>query len=149
MILDTIHLASRYTALHPAFEQAFRFLAQLDPKTLAPGRYELDGSKLYANVEQTQGRGRESAKLEAHREYIDIQYVASGVEVIGWRACMDCTEEKAGYDSGRDIEFFPDSPDVWVQVNPGQFVLLFPEDAHAPLAGTGPVTKVVVKVVAD
>ena len=53
MILDTIHLASRYAALHPAFEQAFRFLAQGDLNTLAPGRYELDGVNLYANVAAT------------------------------------------------------------------------------------------------
>ena len=149
MILDTIHLASRYATLHPAFEQAFRFLAQGDLNTLAPGRYELDGANLYANVEQTEGRGKETARLEAHREYIDIQFVLSGVEIIGWKACMDCAEDKQGYDMERDIEFFTDKPDVWLQVNPGQFVILFPEDAHAPLAGTGSVAKVVVKVLAD
>lgn len=149
MILDTIHLSSRYAVLHPAFEEAFRFLAKCDPKTLKPGRYELDGARLYANVEQTEGRGKEASKLEAHREYVDIQYVLSGVEIIGWKACMDCSEDKKGYDAERDIEFFTDTPDVWVRVNPGQFVILFPEDAHAPQAGTGPLTKVVVKVLAD
>jgi YhcH/YjgK/YiaL family protein len=52
------------------------------------------------------------------------------------------------YDPGRDIEFFTDRPDVWIPVKPGQFVVFFPEDAHAPLVGAGEIHKIVVKVAA-
>ena len=37
-------------------------------------------------------------------------------------------------------------PDNYVTVLPGEFVVFFPDDAHAPMIGTGVVHKVVIKV---
>jgi beta-galactosidase beta subunit len=45
--------------------------------------------------------------------------------------------------------FFADRPETWAAVEPGSFVILYPQDAHAPLAGAGEIRKAVVKVALD
>ena len=50
------------------------------------------------------------------------------------------------YDAGRDIAFFADEPAAWFPLERGQFAVFFPDDAHAPLAASGSLHKVVIKV---
>ena len=88
---------------------------------------------------------RSEARLEAHRKYIDIQYVIAGVEEMGWNARIRCQQPHGQYDAEKDIEFFADTPNSYVTVHPGEFVIFFPDDAHAPLIGRGEVHKVVIK----
>ena len=59
---------------------------------------------------------------------------------------LPCQKPQGEYDAEKDIEFFEDVPDSYVTVLPGEFAVFFPEDAHAPLIGTGEVHKVVIKV---
>lgn len=101
---------------------------------------------MYAIVARDPARAQDKALLEAHRQYVDIQFILSGTDEMGWKPRAACSMPAAGYDAGRDIEFFADRPDVWMPVNPGQFIVFFPEDAHAPLVGTGVIHKIVVKV---
>ena len=149
MILDRLDRAERWQALHPRFKKAFDFLRQGAWEGLSPGRYPVEGDLVYALVGDDQGRGREASPLEAHREYIDIQYVVAGDEWIGWHAADEQLRIRDAYDPARDIMFFNDLPASWVRIPPGCFALLFPEDAHAPLAGAGRVRKVVLKIKAS
>jgi biofilm protein TabA len=146
MILDTLERAGRYSGLHPAFAAAWDFLRAQPLAALAPGRHEIDGDRLFALVGEDAGRGQVAARLEAHRRYLDIQFVVSGRERIGWRALGECAQPEAPFDEVKDIGFFLDPPKVWVDVPPGHFVIFWPDDAHAPLAGEGPVRKIVLKV---
>ncbi len=149
MILDRLDNAARYAPLHPGFAAAFAFLQETDLAQLALGRHELQGDRLYVNVEQVEGRGREGTRLEAHREYIDIQLALAAPDLIGWRPLQACTRVCQPYEAAKDIEFFSDEPEAWIALPPGVFVILFPEDAHAPLAAEGGLRKVVVKVAID
>ncbi len=45
--------------------------------------------------------------------------------------------------------FFADRPETWFAVKPGSFAIFYPQDAHAPLAGTGETRKAVMKVAVD
>ena len=147
MIVDAGAHCHRYGCLHPLFERAFRFLADTDLRALAPGRHPIDGDRLYVSIDHKPGRGRDGARLEAHRRYIDIQYTIEGDEEIGW---LPLTESGApagdGYDEGRDIAFFDRRPATWLAVPAGTFAVFFPQDAHAPLAGRGLLKKAIVKV---
>jgi YhcH/YjgK/YiaL family protein len=146
MILDAAGCYQRYVTLHPLFPQAFRFLADTDLQSLAPGRHALDGDRLYVSIDHSEGRGRDGARLEAHRRYIDIQYTIEGHEEIGWMALADCGAPAGGFDETRDIGFFDRRPATWLCVPRGTFVVFYPDDAHAPLAGRGPVRKAIVKI---
>jgi YhcH/YjgK/YiaL family protein len=145
MILDHLDNAKRYVSTHPLFAKAFEFLGRKDLASLAPGRHEVDGDRLFVVVVKAAGAGREKAALEAHRKYIDIQFLLSGTDEMGWRPLAECKGSK-GFDAAKDLEFFTDQAAAWCAVRPGDFAVFFPSDAHAPGGGTGPVHKIVVKV---
>ncbi len=145
MILDTLANASRYFSLHPRFKQAFEWLHSQRLADIPNGRQEIDGDRLYASVMREAGRGQAVAKYETHRKYIDIQYLVSGSDLIGW-AHLTPDLNGLGYDASKDLELYAAKPTLWVPVPTGDFAVFFPEDAHAPMASTCPMHKVVVKV---
>jgi YhcH/YjgK/YiaL family protein len=146
VILDKLTNCRLYLPLHPDFAGAFEFLARPDLASLIPGKYEIADQRLFAIVAHDAGKGHDNARLEFHRRYIDIQYVVSGVEHIGWREVSTCGPVSGAFDEQKDIVFCDDRPQTWLTLPPHHFAILYPHDAHAPLAGEGPVHKVVVKV---
>ena len=146
MIFDTLVNADRYAALHVLFPRAFEYLRNTDLRALAPGRHPIEGERLFAIAETAAGRTREQAKLECHRKYIDIQLVLEGKDEMGWKPVRDCHAPLADYSSEKDIQFFRDAPASWIATPPGAFCIFFPQDAHAPLVGTGEICKVILKI---
>lgn len=147
MILDKLSECARYAALHPDFARAFEFLTQTNLAGLAAGRHEIDGDRMFVLIDHKTGRGREGARLEAHRKYIDLQYTFEGMEEVGWSPLEACRPPSGGFDEPNDIGFFNDDrPSTWLSVPPGLFAIFFPEDAHAPLAGRGLLKKAIVKI---
>jgi biofilm protein TabA len=149
MIFDHLDNGLHYAALNAGFLAAFRFLMSSQTSALPVGKHSIDGDRLLAIVGSDPGRGREGARLEAHRKYIDIQLCLSGDEEIGWRRLADCRDVTDPYDAARDIVFFGDLPAIWIPLPPGHFMIFYPHDAHAPLAGAGPTQKIVMKVAAE
>lgn len=145
MILDTLDNAERYYSLHARFKQAFDWFHSQRLADLPDGRQEIAGDRLYATVMRENGRGQAVAKYETHRKYIDIQYLVSGFDLMGW-AHLVPDLKSTGYEAAKDCEFYEVAPTLWVPVPAGTFTIFFPEDAHAPMAGTVPMQKVVVKV---
>lgn len=146
MILDRIEQANLYASLSPHFAKAFAFLRQDSLTELAEGRHDIDGENIYAVVLKGTGTDRSQTKLEVHRKYIDIQYLVAGCDDIGWKNYSLCKSPNGDYDSVNDLGLLEDRPTAWVSLCPGDFAILFPEDAHAPGAGDGELHKVVVKV---
>ncbi len=146
MILSSLSQSSRYAAVHPLFQRAFDYIRDTDLFAVAPGRYNIVGEDLIAIVEQVPAKTKEMAKLEAHRKYIDIQLVLEGTDEMGWKPLTDCLNPMSEHSMERDIRFFHDAPASYVPVPPDHFCIFFPEDAHAPLVGTGTIRKVIFKV---
>jgi biofilm protein TabA len=149
MIIDKLQNAKSYYNMHPAFEKAFAFLRQDNLAELAPGRYDIDGDKLFCSISKGPGRSRSEAKLEAHRKYIDIQYVIAGTDEMGYKPTADCKFIDTVYDANADIGFFQDQPDNWIPVPAGSFVIFFPQDAHAPLVSDQEIHKAVLKIAVE
>jgi len=148
MILSALSQSDRYAALHPQFAQVFDYIRNTDLYALPPGRYLIAGEDVFAIVEHVPARTREMARLEAHRRYIDIQLVLDGDEQMGWKPLADCYNPMSEHSMEKDIGFFHDAPASWVSVPPDHFCIFFPEDAHAPLVGTGQIRKVIFKIAA-
>jgi biofilm protein TabA len=146
MVLDVLTAADRYVSLHPAFARAFAFLSSTDLHALPTGRNDIAGDAMFVILDRKDGRGREGARLEAHRRYIDIQYTIGGDEEIGWTPLASCVTPEGAFDDTKDIVFFRDAPSAWLRVPHGTFAIFFPEDAHAPLAGRGALVKAIVKL---
>ena len=147
MIKDKLKYAETYYGLSEGIKRGLEWLKNEDLETIADGRYDIVGKKLYANVQTYQTK--EDADYEAHREYIDIQYVVKGKEFVGvcdLADCITCIE----YDAEKDIEFLKyNKSDEYQTLNEGEFLILYTTDAHKPSISPNErliVKKVVVKV---
>lgn len=149
MFYDTISNASSYFHLGPRIEAALRYLQNLDPASLRPGKYEIEGREVYAVVDEYLTKPREEKRWEAHRRYIDVQFIASGREMMGCtpRSGMQSTE----YNPEKDTEWLEGEDGKFLLAEPDTFVIFEPADAHMPgvsVESPEPVRKVVVKVLA-
>jgi YhcH/YjgK/YiaL family protein len=149
MIKDSLHNFRHFIKIRPAFEKAFEYLAQNNLAEIPDGHYDIDDKKIYAVISHSQGKGVKNAKLEAHTKYIDIQFVIEGKELIGISRVDECKHILSKYDEEKDIIFYSDKPQKYIKLKPGEFVIFFPNDAHAPLAEKGIVHKVVIKVAVE
>jgi biofilm protein TabA len=145
MILDTLNNAAKYAGLNFGLSEAFEFLDQPGLAALEDGKYEIMGDRVYAIVAHEDGRTLSDGKLEGHRKYIDVQYIISGDESMGWSP-RDGLSPASEYDSEKDLEFFEGESETVFKVPPGSFAVFIPTDAHLPLIGNGPIHKVVVKI---
>lgn len=149
MIIDHIRNAAKYDGLNPRIKAALAWLATTDLAALAPGRYELDGSNLYVLMQGYDSKDPAQGKWEAHRRYIDIQYVVSGTEQMGYAEIS--TLQAGEYNAEKDFLFLQGQGSM-LTCRPGTFVIFYPQDAHMPSLAIDqpqPVFKAVVKVLAD
>lgn len=153
MITDTLERWRRYAAT-PVWEKAFDFLSSLDANS-TEGKTLLQGDDLFAIVMSYDTRERSAAMLESHRKYVDIQAALKEAEGIDWFP-RDRLEIKIPYDAEKDAMFYhrPEgAAPAHLEMKPGHFVILYPEDAHmCQLIVDGAVRtikKVVVKVRLD
>lgn len=147
MILDSLKNSGLYTTLNPRLERAFERIAATDWKTVGPGIHELDGRDIFVNVMDIDLKTKAEAKLEIHDAYIDIQVLVTGTaEAFGWSDRAELRKPLDAFDVQKDIQFFDDVPQTYYTLRPGQFTMLFPGDAHAPMVGEGRVRKIIVKV---
>ncbi|MCK9615877.1 MAG: YhcH/YjgK/YiaL family protein [Candidatus Omnitrophica bacterium] len=146
MVIDILDNCYRYTKLHKLFKPAFEFLRKENLKKYCEGRYDIAKNDVYALISKATSRGKTGASLEAHRKYIDIQVALSGEDLIGYKPLSECRIKRTEYDAKKDCVFFNDKSNFWFKIQENSFAIFFPQDAHAPLAGSLPVLKAVIKV---
>ncbi|MGF7141307.1 YhcH/YjgK/YiaL family protein [Roseimarinus sediminis] len=146
MIYDKITSYQNYLDIHPKFKKAFQYIIETDFSKIEPGKYEIDGSNLFALVQEFETKNEEACKLEAHLEYIDIQYVYIGTEMMGHCLLYEQNPINEGYKN--DVAFFNDHT-VNMKVSEGEFIIFYPHDLHKPCIKyieNSTVKKIVVKV---
>jgi YhcH/YjgK/YiaL family protein len=152
MIVDKIENAHFYTTLNDLLAKAFEILKDKTLIQKNDGRYEVDGDKLYYIVQRYTTKPVEECKLEAHKKYIDVQFVVSGQEII-YHTPLNGLKIETPYDASKDVAFYKVPAGITaVNLAPGMFCILFPQDAHIPgcqIDGPSDVHKVVVKVKMD
>jgi YhcH/YjgK/YiaL family protein len=148
MIIDTLKNSSRYTGIHPLFKKAFEYIQATDLNAMEPGKYEIAGEDLKAAYSHKNGMTQEEsvAKFECHNKHIDIQVCINGRERFGWKPRENCVQPNGDYNEAKDVQLYHDQPDTYFELSNGQFVILFPEDVHAPMIGDAPIKKLVIKV---
>ena len=148
MIIDTLANAKKYYCVHPLFEKAFAYINSVDLAAMEPGKYDIEGNQLRAIFSNKEGMSAAESilKFECHDRHIDIQLCISGKETIGWKPRESCLAQKGEYNPEKDVLFYNDAPDTYFGLTDGQFVILFPEDVHAPMIAEDMVQKLVIKV---
>ena len=115
----------KYASLLPGIEEAYNAINALE--TFEAATYQLSGgNRFFVAV----GTTKAPDLAEAHRKYMDIQYIVKGQEVMGYAPLSACTpagefntEGDCGMYSG-DFRF--------LTIGEGMCYVAFPEDAHMP-----------------
>ena len=114
----------------------------------AVGKYELEDGA-YVSVQEYTTKARSEAKYEAHKKFIDIQLILSGRELIAVTP-IEKMEIKDEYNEAKDVMFFHHNDECTDYVlEPGDFLILYPQDVHMPgvcVNERSLVRKIVVKV---
>ncbi|MBO4940895.1 MAG: YhcH/YjgK/YiaL family protein [Clostridia bacterium] len=150
MIYDLIENKDLYLGLGEKYKKAFDFILKASVELPAPGKYVIDGDDVYANVSEYDTKTGEVV-YEAHKDYVDIQYLISGHENIYWKNIKDCTVT-TDYNDEKDCALLTAENPVVLDMQRGNFAILFPDDVHAPCRTAGEVShvhKIVVKVKVD
>jgi biofilm protein TabA len=148
MIFDSLSAAMQYESLDPGIALGLGYLRNFDPDT-PEGRYPLSGDDLFVLVQCYETGPATEKRFEAHREYLDIQYLATGSERILYLP-VEGLQEEVPYSEAADVVFFQE-PGVSssLLLRGGEFAVFYPSDAHKPgcmAGGREQVKKVVVKV---
>lgn len=150
MIHTTMAQLDRYASLHCDFPAAFAALRKLAGAPFAPGVTKLDGERLWVNAIAYETRPEAQVKLEAHRRYIDVMFLAEGIEDIAYAPLSCVTDIQSPYSSGDDAMLGARCvPCGRLAMQPGDVAIFFPEDAHGPGMAAGtmqPVKKLIIKV---
>lgn len=130
-----------------AWEVTYQFLEKGGFDEMELGKVVLDQTGTYANVEEYMTK--DSSHFEAHRKYIDIQYLALGKEYIRVSSMDNIEKEVVPYSKDKDIEFFDKTGYEQYLLDGSNFIVLFPHHAHMPCMQVDSsihVRKVVVKI---
>jgi YhcH/YjgK/YiaL family protein len=147
MIYDTLANAPLYRSLSPRLALGLDYIAGFDPNTPV-GRVAIDGDNVYALVQSYQPTPAAERPFESHRAHIDIQYVVSGEEIIGFSP-LNLLTVTTPYTAEKDFALYAGPDDRPLFLSPGDFTILFPQDGHKPgclWRQPVPVKKIVVKI---
>ena len=147
MIFAKVNDAEKYFGVINGLDKATEFIKNALESGADEGRYELSDG-IYAVVSTYETKAPEECSLESHRIYADVQAVISGSEAMLVRD-KNGLQTAVAYSDERDIEFYESARSSSLVLEAGSFVLLLPEDAHAPgimLDTPEAVKKVVVKI---
>ena len=146
MILDTLDRLGSYGNISPLMDKVLDFFRKTDLSTLKPGRIELQGDDLFVNVNRQDAQTRQEARIEAHKEYIDIQVPISCDEEMGFISAPFMPAPSEPYSAERDVAFFPGQCDTYLNVRKGMFTVFFPGEGHAPAITKDGILKLIVKI---
>lgn len=147
MILDSIKSFEKYISLHKSFGKVYSFLRENDLHKIAEGKHIIEENNIWCTVSSTAGKGLEElAPLEVHDSFIDIHVVLEGTETMGFRDRAKCNGDDIKYDDSTDTAILAEEPEAFISYSDDNFVLCFPQDAHAPMMGNGIIKKAVFKV---
>jgi len=94
-------------------------------------------------------RDRDNCFFESHKQYIDVQFILEGEEVIEVANSDELTIDME-YDNDMDLIKYKSTPNSSIiKLKKGDVAIFYPEDAHMPcvkLESTTKVVKTVVKV---
>ena len=132
MIKNSLKYIKNYLNLSDKIRCGLEYLMQNNLKLLENGRYDISGDDIYVNIQDYNTKPKENGLWEAHRKYIDIQYIIEGSEYIGTGEIENFVTEET-YNAERDVEFLKtDKPQDFIRMDEGDFMILYPQDVHMP-----------------
>ena len=147
---DSVNIDEFYRQYHAKpelWKTVFEFMKQ-DLSSMEVGKYALVGDQAYATISEYETKEPENARWEAHKKYIDLQYVISGEEKMGILPLSQAKNAMA-YNEQKDLIFYGDNDGDLHLATSEAFFLFFPNDVHRPcmkVDESAPVRKLVAKI---
>ena len=128
--INKVKFAQQYHLNKTYWDKAFAFLKDTNLQTLTVGRHVIDGDNVFAIVQEAPTKDYDKTAFESHLNYIDLQYIIRGEEMMG-RTPVDSVKVDKPYNEKADIAFYTGDGKIYT-VPAGTFMLFFPKDAHRP-----------------
>lgn len=135
MIIDKFSRVEKYIATLPHMEEALACLEQV--KSAAPGRYEFSGG--FILIQEGTTSPLDAGDFEAHRKYLDVQFLLEGAETIVWADIADLCVS-VPYDAHIDRGNYCGDGCTF-EMKPGMFYVCDPHDAHKACCHTDTPTR--------
>lgn len=145
--IDKQELARQYHANKVFWDKAFTFIRDNDLSEYKPGIYPIDGENVFIKVTELPSKNLDDTHWEAHRNYVDVQFVLKGKEKMGIGPLAK-GEVIQPYDAAKDLTLYK-AKGKFYTATPGVFFIFFPSNVHRPGVkeeGFDTVKKVVVKI---
>ena len=126
MIVASLANKQEYYGIHPLLDKALDFLTPEFLENASTEKTLLDGENLFVTKFHLQTVPLEQTFFEAHKKYLDIQVVTRGCERvdIAHPDSLTLTENKG------DFYGYTGQAEQSVILKPGNFLVVFPGDAH-------------------
>ena len=148
MIFDTLANSRLYLGYNPRSLPPSEYLRSTDLTKLTGGRHDVQGEDVFALCNLYDTKPLKELKWEAHRKYIDVQFMVDGMEHMGV-APLDDLKVTKEYDE-KDDYLLLTGTGTMLHMNPGVYAIFGPADGHMPGVAVndtpGKVRKIVVKV---
>jgi len=157
MIYDGMSALPLYRGLTRGLDVAIDWVQSCDLASLEAGRVEIDGSRVFALVQEPTTKLVQDAHFEVHRRYLDLQFDLEGVEdvKVTFGDVVPCGDFDEAADKGYcDAAYAGDGRVTCVSLAGGRFAVFMVGEPHMPTLapqGESPsrLRKVCVKILAD
>ena len=151
MIIGRISdVAEQKNTLPAAIVRALEAIQKVDIDKMEPGRYEIEGDKLFYLVQDAELRDLEETRAETHRQYADIQMPFSAGECYGFSLPQEGLLPNDDQLEEKDLAFYPTpANECFIDVAPGTYVVFLPKELHRPFLAIDKketIRKVIIKV---
>lgn len=134
--------------------QVIKLIESLPFNSLPDNIFEINKKDFYYILTSYETTGDLSQKpAEAHKLYIDFQYIIYGKEQAGVSDYSNIKKIATGYNPETDVEFIEKvENETFFQLNQNDYAIFFPEDIHRTgicINRPGNVRKVIFKLLID
>ncbi len=148
MILDKIENAKLYAGIHRGIDEVLSLVTEYTAQNFPKEKRVLDGDNVFMLFPSYETHAKEEGQIEAHGKYIDVMYMVDGEETIYVKPTEDLRNITMPFDAEKDALLAAiDEDAVPVVLRSGSFIVLFPQDAHAPGCDVGAPRKEVKKII--
>lgn len=147
------HLQHHTLFMPAVIASALDYLRDTDFSQMEPGRYPIDGTQIFALLQDPTTQLWESGLPEFHARYIDIQCLLEGEEVIGYSLANPDLANITDQLAERDIAFVAQQEnETRLVLTPGMFAIFYPGELHRPCRALHTpmrIKKVVIKIAVE
>lgn len=147
MITNKLNYLKNLKGTNHLLDQAIKFIEITNLYELSEGKHEIN-SNVFAVKSSYFTKLEKDTLIEAHREYIDLQIILDGEEII-YGGDIEEYEESISYDEQKDAAFYKGKASWEIKCEKNTFAIFYPYDVHQPgvlINSSQKVTKVVFKI---